>query len=95
MTAFRNVSDEQIQTAEVIATYDAAGNYLHQLWGQESLGKCSLPGTPPHRINVLDITIDVPEKELLSLMCRIQTLRGRVPSEKQELFDQLTEASSV
>ena len=95
MTSLRIVTDEQIRTAEVIATYDEAGNYLHQLWGQESLGPCSLPGAPAHRIKVLDITLDAPEKELLPLMRRIQTLRGRVPSEKQELFDQLSEELSV
>ena len=95
MTSLNIVTDEQIRTAEVIATYDAAGNYLHQLWGQESLAHCSAPGTPAHRIKLLNITLDAPEKELLPLMRRIQTLRGRVPSEKQELLDQLREELSV
>lgn len=95
MTSLRTVTDEQIRTAEAIATYDTAGKYLHQLWGQESLATCSPPGSPPHRIKVLDIILDAPEKELLPLMLRIQTLRGRVPSEKQELLDQLSEELSV
>jgi len=95
MTSIRTVTDDQIRSADIIATYHTDGVHEHQLRGQESLTPISAPGTAAYKLKVLNIDLDAPESDLLTLMRRIEKLRGLLPREKHELYEQLTAALRV
>ena len=95
MTPIRHVTDDQIRSADFIETYNTERFHQHQLWGQESIGPISEPGTAAYKLKVLDIDFDDPERDLLPLMRRIEKLRGLLPRETHELYKQLNAALSV
>ena len=82
------ITDEQIRQADIIEAVDVDGSFLLQLWGQETVPHNSSPGSPARRIEVLRYPISNCESGRLAMQ-RIKTIRGRVPTENESLFQKL------
>lgn len=88
MTTVRpeSISDEQIAKADIIVALDPKTQAETRLWGQESLPNVAAPGTPAHRIEVLEIELaESDHRGLLDLIHRVEAIRGHLPRDIQKL----------
>ena len=89
MIMVRFTTDEEIRKADFIEAVDADGTRIRQLWGTGVVAHLSAPGSPPHRIEVVDYPVLNRTSELLKALLRINEIRGGLPLDSESLVKAL------